>query len=355
MTIGFMDVRKWMSGRVRSGVPGRQEGYAEIGGRQDLDAAQESRQRGRRVGDVVNDATAAPLPHLHARLHQENPVTHPNSRYIDVDGIRTHYLEAGEGETVVLLHSGEFGGAAEISWEFTLPALARHFRVVAPDWLGFGRTEKIYDFGNPRARVFRHMERFIQVMGIARADFIGNSMGGSNLAVIAATQPALLPLRSIVLASGGGATPLTPERQKLLAYDGTPAAMSELLKAMLHDPKWGDDADYVARRQAIATQPGAWECASAPRLKMPDPKADQGAGFGRPDATPYENITVPTLIIAGAEDRLRAPGYAPELARRIAGSEVHVFEKCGHCPNIEMADRFNALTIDFLKRVHATR
>ena len=59
-------------------------------------------------------------------------------RYINVDGIKTHYLEGGEGPVVVFLHSGEFGGCAELSWEFNLPAFAKHFRVVAPDWLGFG-------------------------------------------------------------------------------------------------------------------------------------------------------------------------------------------------------------------------
>jgi pimeloyl-ACP methyl ester carboxylesterase len=283
-------------------------------------------------------------------------MSNATGKYLDVDGIRTHYLEAGTGETVVLLHSGEFGGAAEISWEFTLPALARHFRVIAPDWLGFGRTDKVYDFGNPRGRVFRHLQRFIEIMGIERADFIGNSMGGTNLAVIAAADPCILPIRSIVLASGGGGTPLTAARQTLLAYDGTPAAMAALLKAMLHDPKWGNDPEYVMRRQALATMPGAWECASAPRLKSPAAAAEQGtAGFGRPDPIQYENIKVPTLIVAGAEDPLREKGYAPKLAERIKDCELHVLENCGHCPNIEMADRFNELVIGFLKRVHAAR
>jgi pimeloyl-ACP methyl ester carboxylesterase len=64
-------------------------------------------------------------------------------RFIEVDGIRTHYLEAGEGRPVVLLHSGEFGGCAELRWEFTLPKLAELYRVIAPDWLGFGETDKL--------------------------------------------------------------------------------------------------------------------------------------------------------------------------------------------------------------------
>ena len=273
------------------------------------------------------------------------------SRFIDVDGIRTHYLEAGEGPVVVLLHSGEFGGAAEISWEFTLPALAETYRVVAPDWLGFGRTDKVFDFADGRARVYRHMRRFLEVMAIEEADFIGNSMGGSNLARIAASPPTIFPIRSLVLCSGGGFTPETEERKTLLAYDGTPEAMTALLNAMLHDSKWGDDADYVARRQEFATMPGAWECAAAARLKSPAAVA-KGSGFGGADTTKYENIAVPTLVVAGAADRLRNPGYAEELGAKIPDCEIHVLDACGHCPNIERAVDFNRLALGFLDRVH---
>lgn len=280
------------------------------------------------------------------------------SRHVVVDGVRTHYLEAGDpaAPTVALLHSGEFGGAAEISWEFAIPALAERFRVLAPDWLGFGRTDKLYDFADARGRVHRHMRRFFEVMEVAEADFVGNSMGGSNLARILCEPPPILPVRSAVLCSGGGFTPLTEERRVLLAYDGTPEAMRALLRAMLHDPKWGDDDAYVAKRQELALLPGAWECASAPRLRRPDPGAGDGAagqGFGVPDGNVYENVRVPVLIVAGADDPLREPGYSRKLAERIPDNEHLVYEDCGHCPNIEHADRFNADVIAFLERVHA--
>ena len=64
-------------------------------------------------------------------------------------------------------------------------------------------------------------------------------------------------------------------------------------------------------------------------------------------------ILATVLIIAGANDPLREPGYSTKLAARIPDNEHHVYENCGHCPNIEFADRFNAHAIDFLKRVHA--
>lgn len=98
--------------------------------------------------------------------------------------------------------------------------------------------------------------------------------------------------------------------------------------------------------------PGAWECAAAARFKSPAAAAAKSSGFGAADATPYENIAFPTMIVAGAEDPLREKGYAYGLAEKIPDCELHVLENCGHCPNIEEAEIFNNLAITFLKRVN---
>ncbi|MCL6592529.1 MAG: alpha/beta hydrolase [Alicyclobacillus sp.] len=268
------------------------------------------------------------------------------SKFVVVDGIRTHYLEAGTGPTVVLLHSGEFGGCAEISWEFNIEALAAHFHVIAPDWLGFGRTDKIYDFAGGRKRVIQHMKRFLEVMAIEEADFIGNSMGGSNLARVAAEQPDLFPIRKMVIASGGGYAPFNEHRQALLEYDCTMEGMRRLLRAMMYHPKWAEDDKYVRRRYELSLLPGAWECTAAARFKSP--AVPPRTHFGQPDQTPYENIRVPTLLVAGANDKLREPGYY-EYGKRIPGARIVVLEECGHCPNIEKAEEFNRLVIEFLQ------
>ena len=215
------------------------------------------------------------------------------SKFVEVDGVNTHYLEAGpkDAPTVGLLHSGEFGGCSEISWEFTIPALAEHFHVLAADWLGFGRTDKVYDFADQRGRVYRHMARFYEIMGVTEADFIGNSMGGSNLARIIADPQPVLPVRSAILCSGGGFTPLTEERKTLLSYDCSDGSMRALLHAMLHDPKWGDDDSYVAKRQEIALLPGAFEVASAPRLKRPEPEKREVRICSKRSGSVVENVS----------------------------------------------------------------
>ena len=271
------------------------------------------------------------------------------SRYIDVDGIRTHYLEAGAGPTVVLLHSGEFGACAELSWEFTIDALAAQFRVIAPDWLGFGRTDKLFDFAGSRGRSLRHMQRFFEVMGVSEAAFIGNSMGAGNLLRIAAARPVIFPIRAAIVAGGGGFSPNNEWRQRLLDYDCTADAMREVLKALFNNPKWAADDGYLARRQEMALLPGAWECTAAVRFRSPANK--QAERFGQADETDYESIAVPTLVVAGANDKLRDPGYTDAFVPRIPDCELHLLEACGHCPHIEYPERFNQLARDFLERV----
>ena len=79
------------------------------------------------------------------------------SRFLDVGGLRTHYLEAGDGPPLALFHSGEFGGSAELCWERNIDAPATAHRVIATDWPGFGQTDRLYDFVSGAERRMRHM------------------------------------------------------------------------------------------------------------------------------------------------------------------------------------------------------
>jgi pimeloyl-ACP methyl ester carboxylesterase len=269
------------------------------------------------------------------------------SRFIEVDGMRTHYLEAGEGPPVVLLHSGEFGGCAELSWEYLIPELAPYFRVIAPDWLGFGQTAKVHDFESKRARMMWHLVRFIQIMALDRAHFVGNSMGATFLLALASESPCRLPIDRLVAISGGGFMPDNEHRRSLLSYDGSSEAMVSLLEAIFEDSVWYDDAAYVERRRRLSLLPGAWESVAASRFKSPVTEAR--SEFGQPDPISYSNISVPTLLIAGAKDRLREPGYARSVASKIPDGHHVVLEECGHCPQIERPKLVSGHLMTFLR------
>ncbi len=83
-----------------------------------------------------------------------------------VDGLATGYLEAGQGDPVVLLHGGEFGVSADLGWERNIAALAAHYRVLALDMLGFGQSAKVIDFNDGRGMRIRHIARFCDAVGV---------------------------------------------------------------------------------------------------------------------------------------------------------------------------------------------
>lgn len=270
------------------------------------------------------------------------------SRFVRVGDIRTHYLDAGDGPTVVLLHAGGFGENSWLSWRHNLAALAATNRVVAPDWVGFGRTDKVRDFVAGNAAMLTHMARFFAVMDITEADIIGLSMGGTFLIRDAATPRPLLPARTIVTVSGGGFSPLNEARTVLQGYDGTFEGMRAQLRVVFRDPRFSDDDATVAEYHEASLEPGAWEFAASARLRSP--AAPERSDFGTTDTTPYEAVAVPTLLTAGAQDPLREPGYAEAIGAQISGSEVQVFDDCGHCPNVEHPTAWNDLVRDFLDR-----
>jgi pimeloyl-ACP methyl ester carboxylesterase len=92
---------------------------------------------------------------------------------VDINGLATSYLEAGSGDPVVLLHGGEFGGGAELGWEHAIAAPAGHYRVLAPDMLGFGESAKVIDFTDGRGMRIHHIARFCAELAFESAYFVG--------------------------------------------------------------------------------------------------------------------------------------------------------------------------------------
>jgi 2-hydroxymuconate-semialdehyde hydrolase len=266
------------------------------------------------------------------------------SRFIRTGPLRAHYLEAGQGEPVVLLHSAEYSGRAEFSWRYNIAALAEHFHVFAPDMLGFGHTDKVYNFSDPAGFRIRFVRDFMKTLCIPSAHFMGNSFGGSLILTVAATQPVAWNMRSIVTSSGGGFAPVNEARDTLNNYDGSRDWMRRILEVLFYDARWWSEEEVEERWQA-SREFGGWEATAAARLRLPD--GQRPAPPERPD---YRKVAVPTLITGGKEDLLREPGTWEELHRLIPNSELHVFSPARHCAHIEFADEFNRLAIEFITR-----
>jgi pimeloyl-ACP methyl ester carboxylesterase len=264
-----------------------------------------------------------------------------------IDGLATSYLEAGTGDPVVLLHGGEFGASAEISWEHTIPALAGRYRVLAPDMLGFGQSAKVIDFNDGRGMRIRHIARFCEELGIGSAHFVGNSMGAINLLTDATSDSPMLPMRSLVAICGGGEIQRNQHMQALYDYDASVAGMRRIIEALFHEQAYLTDDDYIQRRYESSVAPGAWEALAAARFRRPGAEPPPAPSSKRE----YERISVPTLIVEGGCDKLLPRGWAKEIADQIPAGRSAVVEAAGHCPQIEQPATVNELLLEFLAQV----
>ena len=97
------------------------------------------------------------------------------SRYSVIDGRRLHYLEAGSGPPLLLLHGASGGGA---NWYRLIGPLARRWRVLAPDLPGFGFSDPIEPVGLLGQQVAEFISRWLSTLDVERADVVGTSFGG---------------------------------------------------------------------------------------------------------------------------------------------------------------------------------
>lgn len=264
-----------------------------------------------------------------------------------VDGLATGFLEAGQGDPVVLLHGGEFGISAEIAWENNIAALAAHHHVFALDMLGFGQSAKVVDFNDGRGMRIRHIARFCETVGVESAHFVGNSMGAINLFVDATSESPVIPARSLVMICGGGEIQRNEHSAALYDYDATLPAMRRIVEALFFDPSYPADDGYVQRRYESSIAPGAWEALAAARFRRPGLEPPSLPSSVRP----YDRIAVPTLVVEGEGDKLLSPGWAAEIAAQIPGGRSVVVPKAGHCPQIEQPSVVNHVLVDFLSGV----
>jgi pimeloyl-ACP methyl ester carboxylesterase len=210
--------------------------------------------------------------------------------------------------------------------------------------LGFGESAKVVDFNDGRGMRIRHIARFCDAVGVDGAHFVGNSMGAINLFVDATSESPVLPARSLVMICGGGEIQRNEHSAALYDYDATLAGMRRIVAALFFDPTYPNDEAYVKRRYDSSIAPGAWEALAAARFRRPGLEPPPLPSSKRA----YDLITVPALVVEGADDKLLPSGWAAEIAAQIPQGRSAVIEGAGHCPQIEQPDAVNALLLDFL-------
>jgi pimeloyl-ACP methyl ester carboxylesterase len=265
-------------------------------------------------------------------------------RTIDAGGIETSYLEAGSGETVLMLHGSGPGVSALANWQLNIPTLAHRFHVLAPDIVGFGATERPEDVVYSLRTWTDHVWAFMDAHGIEKTRVIGNSLGGRIALQMATDQPDRITRMVLMGTPGVGMTP-TEGLAALRAYEPSHDAMRALLRNYFAvDPAMITD-DLVKIRYEAGIDDGAYE---AYRAMFFDPRH---AGS---DLAITENevraIATPTLLIHGREDKVVPLQVSLTMVGLLPNADLHVFSACGHWTQIERADEFSAVVSDYLSR-----
>lgn len=276
-------------------------------------------------------AAAAVANHLVARrTERRHP---PEGRFLEVDGVRLHYSDRGQGSPVVLIHGNAVSGD-DYDTSGLAALLLKHHRVIIFDRPGFGHSER------PRGRVWTAdkqadlLHAALQQLGVARPVVVGHSWGAIVALAFAARHQAdtsgvvalsgyyFWTVRPDVLVAGVGALPVVGD---VLRYTVSPLLnwlMMPLIKRGLFSPA-GVPARFEAEfSTGMAVRPSQLRATVEDgALMIP------GALALRDD---YQNLKLPVVIMAGEGDKVVFARRAEQLRATIKGSVLYVIRGAGH-------------------------
>ncbi|MDH5608092.1 MAG: alpha/beta fold hydrolase [Cyclobacteriaceae bacterium] len=242
------------------------------------------------------------------------------------------YLEAGEGEPLVLLH-GLLGALS--NWESVVNGFSSRYKILIPVLPIF--TLPVREVGLEKLTDF--LEAFLQHKNITELNLMGNSLGG-HIALIYTLRNQSSVKRLILTGSSGlfensmggsypkrGSYEYVKERVAYTFYDSN-TATEELVEDVFETTK---SIPKCLKIVAIAK--------SAQRHNM---------------ANDISNIHVPTLLIWGLNDTITPPMVAHEFNRLLPNSTLRFIDECCHAPMMERPEKFNAILHEFLQRPLST-
>jgi len=271
------------------------------------------------------------------------PVANPEiARRIDAAGIATNFHDQGSGFPLLMLHGSGPGVSAWANWRLVMPELARARRVIAPDMVGFGFSDRPAGIEYSLDTWVGQAIGLLDALGIASADLVGNSFGGALALALAIRHPQRVR-RLVLMGSVGVPFEITPGLDAVWGYTPSLANMRGLMDLFAYDRALITD-ELARLRYEASIRPGFQESFAAmfpaPRQRWVDAMASREADIR---AIPHE-----TLVIHGRDDRVIPLANSLTLAQWIDRSQLHVFGRCGHWTQIEHATAFNRLVVGFL-------
>jgi 2-hydroxymuconate-semialdehyde hydrolase len=254
----------------------------------------------------------------------------------------TNLHDNGAGPPLLLVHGSGPGVSAWANWRLVMPTLAQRRRVLAPDMLGFGFTDRPADAEYNLSRWVGQLLDLMDALQLDRADIVGNSFGGALALALAIRAPERVR-RLVLMGSVGVPFPITPGLDAVWGYEPSLQNMRRLMDLFAHDRRLVTD-ELARLRYEASMQPGTHAAFAAmfpaPRQRWVDAMASREEDI--------RALLHPTLVLHGREDRVLPLSNSLTLAQWIPNSQLHVFGQCGHWTQIEHRHRFVRLVEDFL-------
>jgi 4,5:9,10-diseco-3-hydroxy-5,9,17-trioxoandrosta-1(10),2-diene-4-oate hydrolase len=266
--------------------------------------------------------------------------------------MRLHFEEHGSGVPVIFLHGGGPGASGPSNFGRNVDVFAQRFRVLLVDQPGFGKSTASKIEGQYFTCAADGVLGLLDELGIEKAHFVGNSLGGGTVVRFALRHPQRAG-RLVLMGPGGLSlnvfspdptegvkrlfeflAPLGPSREKMEAF----------LRTLVFDQKLVT-ASLVDERFAAATSAESLAAMAAMAKSFMDPSLAQEAMLWRE----AHRLKHEVLLIWGREDRVNPVDGALVAMKLIARARLHVFGGCGHWAQLERFDEFNRLVMEFLE------
>jgi len=258
-------------------------------------------------------------------------------KFLQVDESNIRYLESGDSkETLVLLHG--LGASAE-RWNPIIPLFTNKYRVIVPDLIGFGYSDKpLVDYTPEFFSEF--LEKFLTASNIVRPYLIGSSLGGQISAEYTASHPD--NVEKLILVSPSG-----------IMKQSTPALDAYIMAALYPSEQSAKNAFELMECSGknIDTQVvnEFVERMQLPNAKLAFMSTILGLKNAETIATKLQSIITKTLIIWGAKDPVIPIEHLDEFVSSIKDCRSYRMDDCGHTPYVQDPDTFSSIVLNFLQ------
>lgn len=266
--------------------------------------------------------------------------------------LQLHYNDFGQGEeTVIMLHGSGPGASGWANFHRNVqPLVDAGYRVILMDCPGWSKSDPIVCTGSRSELNARALKGLMDALGIARAHLVGNSMGGHSANAFSLNYPERVG--KLVLMGGGTggpsqSVPMPTEGIKLLQALYREPSIENLKKMMavfVYDSSSLTEALFQTRLENMLQRHEHLENFVKSLAANPRQFTDFGPRLA--------DITAPTLIIWGRDDRFVPLDVGLRLLWGMPNAQLHVFNRCGHWAQWEHAEQFNRMVLDFLQHAH---